>query len=205
MNLIIFDLETTGLSPANHEMIQIAAVRLRPGTWEMGDRFESFVRPRQPVPSFISRLTGITQRHVDNAPAENEALHQFSRFIGDDATLVAHNGIRFDMAFIRHACHRHQLPVRETAVLDTLHFSRKLWGGRSGHGLDAVLSRLGLSHQNTSNGMGSSNSGHPMRRHDARTDVHLLAHACRTMWEKLSPGSLTSPVEKATGVIPCLS
>jgi DNA polymerase III epsilon subunit-like protein len=74
MNLIIFDLETTGLSPYSHEIIQIAAVRMRVGVWEEEAAFETFVRPRQRVPSFITGLTGITQADVAGAPMPEEAV-----------------------------------------------------------------------------------------------------------------------------------
>ena len=192
MNLIIFDLETTGLSPACHEIIQIAAVRIQSGSWELGKAFESFVRPKSAVPEMITRFTGITQRDVESAPDERGALLEFSRFVGAEATLVAHNGLRFDMRFIHEACMRQQIAVRETSVVDSREFSRKIWGGRGGHDLDTVLSRLSISSQG-------------MRRHDARSDVNLLAQAVRVMWEKLSPGSSDCPVVKGSGVLPLLT
>lgn len=189
MTLIIFDLETTGLSPAHNEIIQIAAVRMRIGDWHVDAGFETFVRPRQQVPEFITGLTGIGQAHVENAPSAAEALMSFSRFVGDESVLVAHNGLRFDMPFIRESCARHGLPVRQASVIDSRAFSKKLWGGRGGHGLDAVIRRLGISHQG-------------VRRHDARGDVCLLAQAVQQMWEKLAPDDQTCPVVLGTGVIP---
>jgi DNA polymerase-3 subunit epsilon len=194
MTLIIFDLETTGLSPYSHEIIQIAAVKVRVGEWVTDDAFETFVRPRQRVPSFITGLTGITQSDVAHAPAPDTALQAFSRFVGEDSTLIAHNGGRFDVPFLRETCLRHQLPVRETGFIDSCGLSRQLWGGRGGHGLDAVMSRLGL-----------SSSG--VRRHDARGDVALLARAVRQMWERLQPDHTGSgcPVPLKSALIPALA
>lgn len=189
MTLIIFDLETTGLSPYTHEIIQIAAVKLCTESWECGEKFETFVRPRQRVPSFITGLTGITQSQVQFAPEPVEALTKFSRFTGNDAVLVAHNGARFDMPFIRESCTRHQLAVREARFVDSMTFSRKLWGGRGGHGLDPVMSRLGL-------------SANRVRRHDARGDVQLLAEAVRRMWRQLSPNESSCPIPSSVGVLP---
>lgn len=190
MTLIIFDLETTGLSQHHHEIIQIAAVKVRVDGWLSEDRFETFVRPQQRVPRFITGLTGITDTHVREAPLPAEALLNFSRFVGEDATLIAHNG-GFDMRFIAANCTRHRLPVRDTAMIDSRAFSRKIWGGRGGHGLDAVLQRLGLSTQG-------------VRRHDARGDVHLLAQAVRRMWAHLQPDFQQCPVQASKGVIPAL-
>lgn len=188
MDIVIFDLETTGLSPYTHEIIQIAGVRMRGGSVLEHENFATFVRPHRHIPPFIERYTGISNAQVQNAPQSSEALLSFSRFVGG-ATLIAHNGQRFDMPFIRESCVRHQVPVRQVAFIDSMAFSRKLWGGRGGHGLDAVMHRLEL-------------SSHPGRRHDARGDVQILAEAVRLMWGRLTGDFLISPVNSTSGVIP---
>jgi DNA polymerase III epsilon subunit-like protein len=188
MDIVIFDLETTGLSPSSDEIIQIAAVRMRAGWVLEQESFATFVRPARRIPPFISSYTGISNADVQDAPCAPEALAGFSRFVGG-ATLVAHNGKRFDMPFIREACARHELPVRPVGFVDSMSFSRKLWGGRGGHGLDAVMSRLRLS----ANGA---------RRHDARGDVRILAEAVRRMWVHLGGDFTHWPVDCGAGVIP---
>ena len=188
MDIVIFDLETTGLSPYSHEIIQIAGVRMRGGRVLESEDFSTFVRPQNRIPSFITQYTGISNAHVQNAPRAGDALLSFSRYVGD-ATLIAHNGQRFDMPFIRESCTRHALPVRPISFIDSMAFSRKLWGGRGGHGLDAVMSRLQLS----ANGA---------RRHDARGDVQILAEAVRRMWGQLTSDFLTCPVDCGSGVMP---
>ncbi len=105
--------------------------------------------------------------------------------------MIAHNGGRFDVPFLRESCLRHQLPVRETAFLDSCRLSRQLWGGRGGHGLDAVMGRLGLSSEG-------------VRRHDARGDVALLARAVAQMWRRLQVEGDGCPVEVKSAVIPVL-
>jgi DNA polymerase III epsilon subunit-like protein len=188
MDIVIFDLETTGLSPYSHEIIQIAGVRMRAGRILETEEFSSFVRPSMRIPSFIEQYTGITNQHVQNAPLAAEALTSFSEFVGND-TLIAHNGQRFDMPFIRESCARHELPVRPVSFIDSMAFSRKLCGGRGGHGLDAIMNRLQLSNQN-------------VRRHDARGDVQILAEAVRRMWGQLSSDFHTCPVSSGSGVMP---
>lgn len=192
MTLIIFDLETTGLRPCLHQIIQIAAVKVKNGEWDKGELFDSYVRPEHCIPSFITKLTGITQAEVADAPLPRDVLTRFSEFVGTNATLIAHNGLRFDMRFIAENCKRLGMPVRETKALDSRDFSRKIWGGRGGHGLDAVLARLGLSSEG-------------VKRHDARGDVQLLARAVRQMWERLTPNMHDCPVDSSIGVIPALA
>ena len=69
MNLVIFDLETTGFSPRYHEIIQIAAIRICHGQIVAADRFETYVRPQNAIPDEITELTGITDSDVSDAPA----------------------------------------------------------------------------------------------------------------------------------------
>lgn len=188
MELVIFDLETTGLSPYQHEIIQIAGVRMKAGRILEKEFFSTYVKPRAVISPFITRYTGITNDHVKGTPKAKDALVEFSSFVGD-AVLIAHNGKTFDMPFIRESCARSRLPVREVGFVDSMAFSRKIWGGRGGHSLDAVMERLRLKAKDN-------------RRHDARGDVRILAEAVRRMWGKLTPSYKTCPVECDTGWLP---
>ena len=127
MNLIIFDLETTGLLPSQHEIIQIAAMKVKNGKWNEGEYFDSYVRPENRIPSFITKLTGITQAQVADAPHPVDVLMEFSRFVGHDATLIAHNGLRFDMRFIAENCKRLGMKV---VFYDDVNFPSGSAGGR---------------------------------------------------------------------------
>jgi DNA polymerase III subunit epsilon len=187
MDVVIFDLETTGLSPYYNEIIQIAGMRMRSGQILEMEFFSTYVKPRGRISSFISNYTGITEDHVKNAPAAGEAVCAFSKFSGD-SLLIAHNGQRFDVPFLRETCTREGLATRTVPFVDSMTFSRKLWGGRGGHGLDAVMERLAL-----------TGEGH--RRHDARGDVYILAEAVRRMWGKLSCDYEHCPVPCRSGVL----
>jgi DNA polymerase-3 subunit epsilon len=187
MELIIFDLETTGLSPYSEEIIQIAAVKMKSGRILEEESFATFVNPGRRISSFITNYTGISNEDVRNAPSPMEALAAFSQFAGQ-SMLIAHNGKRFDLPFIRESCARHGLGTREVGFVDSMAFSRKLWGGRGGHGLDAVVNRLQL----RANGQ---------RRHDARGDVAILAEAVKRMWSALTPDFSACPVDCGSGVL----
>ncbi len=169
MNFVIFDLETTGLSPTYHEIIQIAGVRICGGRLAEEEAFSTYVRPMRAIPPVISDITGIGAEDVADAPDAAEGLAMFSRFAGE-ATLVAHNGARFDMRFIRAACGRHGLPMREVEFVDSLALARTLWGYGGPHNLDAIAERLGISTEGRC-------------RHDALGDVRILADAFLRMLE----------------------
>lgn len=188
MEVVVFDLETTGLSPYTDEIIQIAGMRMRSGQVLETDFFPLTSNQSGRFSSFISSYTGISNAHVKNAPGAGDTLCEFSDFVGN-ATLIAHNRQRFDMPFIRETCQREHLLTRNINFVDSINFSRKIWGGRGGHSLDAVMSRL----QITENGN---------RRHDARGDVRILAEAVHLMWSQLCPGYLTWPVPCGRVVLP---
>lgn len=192
MNLVVFDIETTGLSPTRDSIIQIAALKLHIGSWEQSEMFATLMRPPHQLPSYITRLTSITNEQVKAAPSPVEALVRFSRFVGEDTTLVAHYGPRFDMPFVRESCVRHGISTRQAHCIDSRDLSKQIWGGRGGHDLDTIASRLQL---NTSG----------IQRHDARGDVKLLAEAFRQMWDKITARGSVCSLAPVEGVIPSLA
>ena len=129
---VVVDLETTGLSPATASICEIGAVRVQ--RLELGERFETLVNPRRPLPSPIAALTGIDPRALRDAPPVELAVRRFLEFAGD-AVLVAHNA-RFDIGFLDREVER--LTGRRIAapVIDTLWLARRL--------LERRLSRVGL-------------------------------------------------------------
>ena len=170
---VIYDLETTGLYPAHDELIQIAAVRFRAGVVCPAETFFSFARPQRPISSFIQRYTGIGNHHVRDAPRPESVLCDFSRWVGE-ATLIAHNGLRFDSKFLNETSARHGGPRRQVACLDSIHISKLLFGNTrgTGHSLDHLTSRLQI-------------NARGIQRHDARGDVELLGMAVERMWQRL--------------------
>ena len=99
----VVDIETTGLSAGYHQITEIAAVRLRRG--EVVESFETLVNPGVRIPSFITKLTGIDNVMVRDAPSIREVLPLFSDFVGKDV-FVAHNAT-FDYGFLDHNMKKH--------------------------------------------------------------------------------------------------
>lgn len=190
---VVFDLETTGLSYRFHEIIQIAGTRMRNGSVVSTESFSSYVRPKTPISSFITSYTGISNRDVAKAPPISEALTAFSEFVGDDV-LIAHNGQRFDAKFLSSACEQQRLKARPVQLIDSIHFSKRLFGATQGigHGLDVVLSRMKIT---TIDG----------RRHDARGDVSGLAQAVERMWRRLDLDATCSVIPRTQTLLPRLS
>ena len=73
---VALDLETTGLDAQRDNIIEFGAVKFRGP--EVIDTFECLVNPYQPLPPFVQRLTGITQRELDASPPFNAIADQIS-------------------------------------------------------------------------------------------------------------------------------
>src|SRR6478736_4903790 len=124
--LVVFDLETTGLSARMSRICEIGAVRVR--ALEIVDEFQTLVRTGVPLPGPITKLTGIRDEELRRAPGIDASIRRFLAFAGD-ATLAAPNA-RFDVAFLDRQLER--LTGRRLAVtaLDTAALARRLLDGR---------------------------------------------------------------------------
>lgn len=95
-DVIVLDTETTGLSCAENELIEISAARLRGR--EVVDRFDTFVHPNGLIPPEITELTSITNADVAHAPRAEEAVAALEEFV-QGCQVIAHNAT-FDRSFI---------------------------------------------------------------------------------------------------------
>ena len=119
---VVFDLETTGVSPYNDEVIEISAVKVRKG--KVVEEFSQLVNPKRTIPFAASRVNNITDDMVSDAPFFDEVLRHFLEFVGEDV-LVGHNIQSFDMKFIYRDCERyfHQLITND--YVDTLILAKR--------------------------------------------------------------------------------
>jgi DNA polymerase III epsilon subunit-like protein len=125
--LVVFDLETTGLSASSGRICEIGAARVR--ALALVETFETLVRQTTALPAPVARLTGLCDSELRRAPPPQLALRRFLVF-ADDAPLAAHNA-RFDLSFLEREVDR--LTGRRIAapVVDTVVLARRLLDGRS--------------------------------------------------------------------------
>jgi DNA polymerase-3 subunit epsilon len=96
-SLVIFDFETTGLSPnMGDRAIEIGAVRLTNG--EVSEHFQALMNPGMRISGFIEDYTSITNEMLGDADSCEQVMDRFADFIADD-NLIAHNA-SFDMRFL---------------------------------------------------------------------------------------------------------
>lgn len=137
---VVFDTETTGLLPERgDEIVQLAAVRIVNGRRVAGEVYNTLVNPGRPIPAASTRIHGITDSMVAQAPSIEHVARQFHAF-AKGAILVAHNA-DFDMAFLRRVEARIGLRFQQP-VLDTAQLSAVVFGAAENHSLDALAARL---------------------------------------------------------------
>lgn len=91
----IVDIETNGSKIDKHQIIEIAAVKVKNGI--IIDSYESLVNCKEINPH-ITEITGITVEDTKDAPVLKKVMYDFKTFLGD-AVFVAHD-VKFDYKFI---------------------------------------------------------------------------------------------------------
>jgi 3'-5' exoribonuclease 1 len=119
MRYIIVDLEATcwekGTRPGRQEIIEIGAVRLDANVGPASEEFACFVRPliRPILRAFCERLTGISQKDVDQAALFPVAFERFLNWIGPKRFVLCSWGA-YDLNQFRIDCRRHNIPFPMT-------------------------------------------------------------------------------------------
>lgn len=116
----VIDVETTGLSIYECEVIELSAVRVRNN--EIVEEYTQLVKPTKSIPIEIVKLTGITDEMVSDMPYISDVLQDYINFIGDDV-LVGHNINSFDINIIYDLCENCLHKSLRNDFIDTVRFS----------------------------------------------------------------------------------
>jgi DNA polymerase-3 subunit alpha (Gram-positive type) len=147
---VVLDIETTGLSKHRHDITEIAAVKYRGG--KKKGEFQSLVNPGGHIPSFITRLTGIDDEMVKDAPHISKVLPGFLDFLGD-GVIVAHNAT-FDYGFIHENSLRHLDKGLENERLCTRKLAYRLLPDLYSRKLGVVCEHLDIVNEQAHRAMG---------------------------------------------------
>jgi DNA polymerase-3 subunit epsilon len=136
---VFIDIETNGGSGPRGRIIEVAAIKTQNG--EIIDTYQSFVNPGTSIPYWITRLTGITDNDVVQAPYFADIAAELHRFIAG-SIFVAHNAL-FDYSFLKRefeACGYAFTPK----LFCTVKMSRALFSEHRGHSLQKIIERHNL-------------------------------------------------------------
>lgn len=139
----VVDLETTGTDlQGENRIIQIGVAFVQSGT--VIKKYSTDVNPQMNIPAAITKLTGIDNQRVFNAPIfENLAGKIYSMLQG--CVFVAHN-VDFDFPFLNKELERSGYPALDISAVDTVSLSQILFPGVRGYRLRDLTHYLGIEH-----------------------------------------------------------
>jgi len=146
---VVVDIETTGLSPDAHEIIEIAAVRVVDGV--ISDTFQTLIKPDNPVPVEIEKLTGLSTASLADGKKILEVLPEFISFVGK-YDVVCHNAA-FDMGFINAACTKCGFPTLKNNQICTLKIARQKITKIRNYKLATLLDYFGINYEQAHRGL----------------------------------------------------
>jgi DNA polymerase III epsilon subunit family exonuclease len=123
---VVLDLETSGGAPhLGAHITEIGAVKVRGG--EVLGKFQTFINPGTPIPSFITELTGINDAMVSSSPRIAEVFPVLLEFLGaeNETVFVAHNA-PFDLSFLKAAASASEYKWPKFKVIDTAKLARRV-------------------------------------------------------------------------------
>jgi len=142
MREIIFDTETTGLSPDNGDrIVEFGGLELV-NRVETGRSFHAYFNPERAMDPAAQAIHGLSDAFLADKPIFADRVEELLDFI-EDSPLVAHNAM-FDLGFLNHelsACGR--LKITPSRLIDTLGLARTRFPGAK-HSLDALCTRFGV-------------------------------------------------------------
>jgi ATP-dependent DNA helicase DinG len=173
---VVLDTETTGFSPRQDSLIEIAAAIMRGP--HITERFSTFVDPGRAIPGVITELTGITNEDVRGAPDAWEATKNLEDFVGT-RQIIAHNA-PFDRGFIAEAAPVDSGLASEDRWIDSVELARIALPRLREHKLQTLSDAFGV-HAST---------------HRATDDVEALCSIWRILLVGISdlPPGLTTVI-----------
>ena len=99
-NIVVYDLETTGLNPELDEIIEIGAIKIEKG--KITKRFASFVKPLNKISDETIKINHITNEMVANAPKIEDVIVDFYNFC-EGCIISGYNNTDFDNKFLKKA------------------------------------------------------------------------------------------------------
>ena len=141
MRFVAIDLETTGLNPYKHEIIEIGAVSF---TIDKIDKeFSVLLKPERKMDPKARAIHQISAEELaTNAVTPEEGVSVFMEFM-TDGSWVFHNA-PFDLAFLKQTFAALKRPWPTRHYYDHLQLSRKLRAERGSHSLEAIKKELGI-------------------------------------------------------------
>jgi len=176
LEIVIFDTETTGLSPASGDrIVELAAIRFEGQSKKSA--FHSLVNPARPISWPAFQVNHITEDMLREAPPICEVIPEFLRFI--QGGLVCSYNAGFDWGFLENELILAGFPpLKDVLVVDILKMARSILVGLDSYSLSSVAQYLGIAKP---------------QRHRALADVELTAEVFFILQDMLTRKGICQP------------
>ena len=146
---VLVDIETTGLSPINDEIIEIGAIKVKEN--KIVDEYNELIKINRRLSPFITNLTGITDAMLKNGKLPNVVFKEFVDFIEDDV-IIGHN-VNFDYGFLCDKCKKYINYNLENERIDTMYLAKKLVPNSINYKLGTLAKYFNVSYQGAHRGL----------------------------------------------------
>lgn len=146
---VLLDIETTGLSPKENDIIEIGAIRVRNN--KIVDEYSSLIKIGYELPSFITKITGITDEMLEDGKDISIVLRELVDFIGDDI-MIGHN-VNFDINFIYDKCEKYINHKFNNDFIDTMRIARRVLPDIQNYKLGTLANYFNIDYHNAHRGL----------------------------------------------------
>ena len=121
LSCTVIDMETTGFSIGkNDRLIEIGAASIVNGNIQ-NETFHTYIDPKRDIPVEITRLTGIDDQKVNNAPEATNGISSLFRFIENNkSSCIIGHYVDFDLFVLKRELSREKLSFSKPKAIDTL-------------------------------------------------------------------------------------
>ncbi len=175
--MVIFDIETTGLINEFDELIEFGAIKLKNQC--IIEKINFFIKPSKPISDAISQKTHISNEILqkEGVPIK-EALNRIKTFFAN-CILIAHNGINFDYRFINKKLEQNKMALLTNTIIDTMQVSRLINEEMTQHNLGAIARKYKFTYNE-------------LIAHRADFDTEILLKIWQKMLEILKNKNITT-------------
>lgn len=154
LDAVSLDTETTGLDVREARIVEIGAVRLHGSHIARESALEMRINPGVAIPEQASRIHGIRDTDVADAPPTAAGIRRLAAFVGN-APVIGHS-IAFDLAVLRFEAHRHGVPWAEPRTVDIALLAAALEPARVDNSLEALAASYGVAVERRHSALGDA-------------------------------------------------
>jgi len=151
---IVTDVETTGHSPFEHRITEIACVVIEGG--EIVREYSTLVNPHQLIPPYIANMTGISNGMAKKAPEESSIRSIIQELLSRKSAVFSAHNIEFDWSFVKQLLQRGDIQAPAIPMLCSLKLARRILPNDIKKNVGALAEHFNISISNRHRALGDA-------------------------------------------------